>query len=188
MSEGARPKPKTHEYDTTFPWAACTLFLAAVLTATLFVAYDVLNLYNVAKPAVFRQRWLDRALITFLINIVFWMIGLFIFGAPVWRVLHISGRRQWYHAMLAGFAVPFTVILAFGTGFFTGQAHGQWSYFGEGGQQWVDGSITRFGLFIAFRNASINGLIGAFVAFFIWKVAYRRRQTPSATSGQQVQP
>lgn len=175
-----------HEYHTTFARAACALFLAAFWIAVLTAAYYLSNVYSSVKPEVFRQQVFGQALVGFLTAFAIWLCGLLIFGAPVWRVLHVSGHRQWYHAVLAGFAVPFTVILASTTGFFTGQADGQWSSFADGGQQWIDGTITMFGLFIAFRTSSIIGVMGAGVALFIWKVAYRRRQIPSATSGQRV--
>jgi MFS family permease len=175
------PDTKAHEYHTTFAWAACALFLAAALIAGLTAAYYLFNIYISVKPEVFRQQALGKALMAFLIAFAIWLCGLLIFGAPVWRMMHLSGRRKWYHAAVAGFAVPFTVILAYTTGFFTGQADGQWSSFANGGQQWVDGTITRFGLFIAFRTASVFGLVGACVGLFIWKVAYRRRPGPSAT-------
>ncbi len=116
------------------------------------------------------------AISSFRFTFIIWLVGLVLFGSPVWFWLHVSGRREWYHALIAGFVVPFTILIALSTGFFTGRANGKFSAFAQGGQQWVDGVITQFGLYIAVFNAVTFGAMGAAIALFIWRVAYRRQQ------------
>jgi hypothetical protein len=110
----------------------------------------------------------------FLISFVILLIGLAFCGAPVWLVLHATGRRRWQNAVVAGALVPFIVSLAFTTRFFTGRASGQWSYYGNGGDHWIDGKITMFGITMALQSAAQLAAIGALVGLVIWRVAYRR--------------
>ena len=102
------------------------------------------------------------------------LIGLALCGGPVWHVMHLFGLRKWHHAMLAGFCVPFLVLLTLGTGFFTGLKSGNWSYSVNGVQHWVDGQITAMGWLAAFQLSAIFGGIGAVLGLVIWHTAYRR--------------
>ena len=86
----------------------------------------------------------------------------------------------------AGFAVPSLVVFALTIGFFILQANGNGTYIGGDVPLWVDGTFIQFCLLSAVRTASIIGLMGAGVALFIWKVAYRRKPQPSTTSEQAV--
>jgi uncharacterized membrane protein YiaA len=116
----------------------------------------------------------DKSREVFVYAFIIFLVGIVVFGLPVWRALHTTGRRAWFHAVIAGATVPFVVYLALSTGFFTGHANGNWSYYGDGGKHWVDGVITMFGVRMAVQNAAQLGLMGALVGLVIWRVAYRR--------------
>ena len=162
------------ELQTTVFRVALALIVAAAL-ASLFLTVDYLyGIYSQLGPQHLAQYGLSKGTFAFLFGLAVWLLGLVVFGCPVWAVLHRTGRRGWQYAVGFGFTIPFLVILGHSTGFFDGSAGNHWSYFGDGGQQWIDGSITRFGLYMAFRTSTVAGAIGAVQGLIIWFLAYRR--------------
>jgi len=152
-----------------------SLLLAAALASAInFAEYSLVQFrLGLLYPVGIN----DLAGMLFIYGLLFlpWILGLTVFGGPVWAVLHEAGKRQWYHAMLAGFCVPFIVLLVANTGFLTGQsASGHFSLYANGGRQWVDGQMTAFGWYVAFRSAAITGSFGTILGLLIWYAAYRR--------------
>ncbi|MEM8617704.1 MAG: hypothetical protein AAGF20_12330, partial [Pseudomonadota bacterium] len=103
-----------------------------------------------------------------------WFGIIALFGGPCWILLHKLRLRHWFIASGAAAIVSFLVILSIATRMFSGQAEGNFSYYGRGGQQWQEGVMTSFGWKIALLSATEFAVIGAIVGFTIWAVAYRR--------------
>lgn len=150
------------------------LLLAAGLAAGVTALDYGLAVYHSPQWGSVKQYAFSNITYVFGVAFFVWLIGLALCGGPVWHVMHLSGLRKWYHAMLAGFSVPFVVLLATGTGFFTGRKSGNWSSYANGGQQWVDGHITAFGWLMALQSSALFGGIGAGLGLVIWRTAYRR--------------
>jgi MFS family permease len=160
--------------QTSASRAILALLLGATIGASLYAGWNLFVLYDVNGPEHFVEFAGPKGSWIFLVSFFVLLVGLVFFGSPVWVVLHETGRRRCQHAALAGALVPFVVYFAFATGFFTGHANVQWTYYDEGGQQWLDGVITGFGWMIALKQASQFAVIGAFIGLVIWRVAYRR--------------
>ncbi len=75
-------------------------------------------------------------------------------GGPVWLLLHKLGWRQWYAAVAAGVFIPAFVILIIG-------------------RDVPDAGILD--LFLV--SIRMFGIIGAIVAFVVWRIAYRKEHT-----------
>ncbi len=105
-----------------------------------------------------------------------WLSTMSIPGGPIWALLHLTGRRQAVYADVAGFLIPFIVVFAISTGFFDGETSGHWSEFSDGGQKVIDGKITPFGWYVAFRD--LAGATGAAEGFAIWFLACHRVPSP----------
>jgi hypothetical protein len=153
--------------------------IIAVLVGTAFAAvleavWVAIELRRAVGVLHTNQYVAGKAREVFSYACIIYFVGIVFFGLPVWRVLHTTGRRTWQYAFLAGAFVPFIVYLAFATGFFTGRADGNWSYYGDGGKHWVDGAITMFGVRMALINAAQLAGIGALIGLVIWRAAYRR--------------
>ena len=105
--------------------------------------------------------------------------GLFA-GVP-WAILHAVGLRSWWIAPLAGFLVAFCV------GFFFTSAGGY--DFGLDGSASIDGrptmihgrltpyGVSLYGTAAGLREGALTGLIGAGLAFLLWRIAYRTPRT-----------
>ncbi|MEL6275400.1 MAG: hypothetical protein AAFY48_13700 [Bacteroidota bacterium] len=98
--------------------------LALIVGALLGAAWFALD-YGYA---VFQQQGLEsfveygirNTLLALTYGAIVWFLCLAIFGGPVWIFLHFSGFRQWWIGVLAGYLVPFLVMIIMLTGFFTG--------------------------------------------------------------------
>lgn len=165
-------KPDT-ELQTNFWRIFFSLLIAAALPAA-FPALSYVYPYGLLSPQPMTQSGVSNGVAAFLFGFFVWLLGLTILGGPVWVALHHTGRRHWGYAIAAGFFVPFLVLLAVKTSFFSGKTAGNWSSFGEGGQLWIDGTITPFGWFDALRSSALFGGIGAAQGFVVWCLAYRR--------------
>jgi hypothetical protein len=153
--------------------------IIAVLVGTAFAAvleavWVSIELRRAAGFVHTNQYVAGKAREVFVYAYIIYFVGIVFFGLPVWRFLHTSGRRTWQYALLSGAFVPFIVYMGLATGFFTGHANGNWSYYGNGGDHWIDGVITLFGIKIALINAAKLAGIGALIGLVIWRVAYRR--------------
>ncbi|MEO1280585.1 MAG: hypothetical protein AAFV69_02500, partial [Pseudomonadota bacterium] len=81
--------------------------------------------------------------------------------------------RQWWIGVLAGYLVPFLVMIIMLTGFFTGNS--SYTTYRQGGVDIViDGRLTVAGWWSALHSAVMMGVIGGLVALVIWRIAYRR--------------
>ncbi len=111
----------------------------------------------------------NSAVGAFLIILVVYGLGMLLFASPIWGALHLSGRRNWHHAVVTGFLLPFGLVclIAFAP------SGSSFSSYSEGGQQWIGGAITNFGIYVALRNAALLGAIGAVQGFLVWYLAYR---------------
>lgn len=132
------------------------------------------SLYQVNGPEHFAVYWWDKGSNSFVVAFAIWLIGISLFGAPVWRLLHKRGKREWYFGIIVGAFVPFLVLFSYSTGFFTGQSFFGSSYYGSGGQQRIDGTLTAFGWRTAFLDSLYISSIGAVVGLAIWRIAYRQ--------------
>ncbi|MCF6275065.1 MAG: hypothetical protein L3J05_04805 [Robiginitomaculum sp.] len=149
------------------------LALGALMGSSVTTIDYLINLYQVNGSEHFNEWAVSKGVRILIPSYIIWLISLFVFGVPVWLFLHWKEKTHWVYAIASGFFIPFTIILAMGTGFFTGKISGNLSYYGNGGQQWLDGSITPFGWEIAFRSAIYYALIGVCISAMIWLVCYR---------------
>lgn len=147
---------------------------AAILGATVSTTNYLIALYSALGAEHFHQYGFSKGTSIFFLTFLVWLTGLVLLGGPVWAVMHAKGLRNWKHAVLAGTVVPFFTLLLLKTRFLTGQAGGGWSYFGHGGQQWLEGRITTFGFQKVLENALYYAVIGALLALLIWFIAYKR--------------
>ena len=160
--------------ETRFSRVILAVFVGATVGASLDAASYLFHVYDWRSSEHFAEFAVSRLQIAFVYSYFGLLVGISLFGLPVWTVLHKTGRRRWQHAAITGALVPFVIYLALATRLFTGRASGHWSYFGEGGDQWIDGEMTRFGLMIAIKSASQIAFLGVFIGLVIWRVAYRR--------------
>ena len=116
----------------------------------------------------------DKGRRAFIGAMIGWLFGIVLFGGPIWRLLHKAGKRQWYVALVAGAAIPFFVLFAYQTGFFTGQNFFGSSYYGRGGWQRIDGTLTAFGWKITFLESFRFAVAGGVIGLTVWVIAYRR--------------
>ena len=86
------------------------------------------------------------------------LIIIALLGGPVWFLFHKLGWRQWYAAISAGIFIPVIVILVIGSDV-------------------PDVSIFAL-ILVSFRKF---GMIGAVVAFVVWRVAYRKEHMSEAS-------
>ena len=146
---------------------------AAVGTAITTAQY-LIGLYEVNGPQHFQEWWLSKGARVSLLAYPIWLVCIAVFGGPFWLLLHKLGLVHWLVASGAAAIICFVVVLAMATRVFTGRSGGNWTYYGRGGQQWLDGVMTSFGWQIALVNAAEYAAIGAAIGIVTWAVAYRR--------------
>jgi hypothetical protein len=100
----------------------------------------------------------------------FWyfLVGLFVVGAPAWYLAHRLGRTRWFDAMAVGTALMFLVTMFVTTGPSDGG-----SLRARGVDLMVDGHLTEQGRIDALETSICMAAIGAIVGFVIWWIAYR---------------
>ena len=151
-----------------------SLLVGAAAGAAITTVQYLFGLFDANGAAHFFQYWIPKGSSIFGLSFVVWLAGILVFGGPVWALLHILKRRNISDALIVGAIIPFLVMLSFSTRFFTGQSDSNFRFFRSGNYTWVDGQMTAFGWRMAIINAAEYAAIGAFIAFTIWHLAYRR--------------
>ena len=168
-------KPGKLNYSTTPTRVAFSLVAGAALGAAVTTIDYLTSQYKINGHEYFLKWGFSNGLTVLSVSFLVWLFCIVIFGGPLWSFLHLKGFRSWRFAAIFGGIIPFIVVFCTQTGFLTGRAAGNLSYYGSGGQQWLDGKLTPFGWKIAIIDAGSFALIGMFVAILIWRTAYRRR-------------
>jgi hypothetical protein len=166
-------------FQTSTHRVILAFLLGAAVGTTITTTQYLIGLYEVNGPEHFAEWWFSKGARVSMISYPVWLAFIVVFGGPVWLLLHRLKFLHWFAALISGAVVSSIVILAMATRMFSGQASGNLTYSGSGGQQWVDGVMTPFGWKIAFINAAEFGLIGSIVALAIRAVAYRRSKPHS---------
>ena len=115
-----------------------------------------------------------------LFSLIFFAVGLLVVGSPVWWLLHRLGRRDWFYAVAVGAGL--------GSAGFAGWVlwNPEWpalsliSFLTEefGGLTARDGQLSAEGWEALVRGTIGIGIAGALAGLMLWKIAYRRPQTP----------
>jgi len=154
---------------------SASLLVGAFIGAAIFLVQYQIGLYEVNGAEHFKEWAVSKGIRVFIPAFIVWLIALCVFGGPIWAVLHMQRRTNWYFALSAGFIVPFIVILVTGTGYFTGNS-GYTTFYANGGDQVIDGKLTPFGwkmaLFTAFEYAGV----GTVISLTIWWMNYRTKR------------
>jgi hypothetical protein len=103
-------------------------------------------------------------LLIFLVALVGWSLGLFLFGLPLWWLFHRNGWRGRRVAILLGAFTTFVIVLLLER---------------SGGILAVATGNTDNGDLISFVWVAAMALLGAVVAAVIWRIAYRRADQPA---------
>jgi hypothetical protein len=146
---------------TTNPRRATMAATAGAVVGALGVTIVVLLLATVATGVVSAAD-LTVAILIFIVALIGWSLGLFLFGLPLWWLFHRNGWRGRRVAMLLGAATTYVIVflLEISGGIFavaTGDSDG--------------GHLT------SLVWAGLMALLGAIVALVIWRVAYRQSQS-----------
>lgn len=141
----------------TNPRRATLAVIAGAGIGALGVTLVVFLLATIATGVVSAADLIVSILI-FVVALVGWSLGLFLFGLPLWWLFHRNGWRGWRVAMLLGALTTFVIVvlLEISGGVFavaTGDSDG--------------GHLT------SLVWAAVMALLGAIVALVIWRTAYR---------------
>jgi hypothetical protein len=141
----------------TNPRRATLAVTAGAVIGALGVSVVVLLLATIATGVVSAAD-LIVAILIFIVALVGWSLGLFLFGLPLWWLFHRNGWRGRRVAMLLGAATTYVIVflLEISGGIFavaTGDSDG--------------GHLT------SLVWAGVMALLGAIVALVIWRIAYR---------------
>ncbi len=125
-------------------------------------------------PVFFEPNGIRKILTVFYFGFIFWFFGLLLIGSPIWALLHRLNKRKFYHAALAGFIPPFLVVLQPFTLLSPAKSRGSIFFnIDPTGKFWEGDVITWRHLVSVLESSAILGLVGALVAFAIWRTAYR---------------
>jgi hypothetical protein len=142
---------------TTNPLRATLAATVGALIGALGVAIVVLLLAT-AGTGVLNLSDLIVSILIFLVALVGWSLGLFLFGLPLWWLFHRNGWRGWRVAMLLGAFTTFVIVLLLEM---------------SGGIFAVATGNSDGGDLISFVWVAVMALLGAVVALVIWRIAYR---------------
>lgn len=119
----------------------------------------------------------------FAVAFVTWLVSISLLGGPIWFWLHRAGLRHLWVAAIVGALVPMFGSVAYSTNMFKGRTDSGYSEYAGGGQIWESGVLTPFGWQSAFQGALVYGVMGAVIGCLIWRVAYRRSESPDVSCG-----
>ena len=146
----------TVERLSTNPRRATLAAAAGAVIGALGVVAAVLLFAAMASGV--RASDLVVSILIFLVALVGWSLGLFLFGLPLWWLFHRNGWRGRRVAMLLGaFTTSVIVLLLERSGGFLAVATG-------------DNSGEHL---ISFVWIGVMAVLGAIVALVIWRIAYR---------------
>jgi hypothetical protein len=98
------------------------------------------------------------SMLIFLVALVGWSLGLFLFGLPLWWLFHRNGWRSRRVAMLLGAFTTFVIVLLL-------ERSGGILAVATGDNSGED--------LISFVWIGVMAVLGAIVALVIWRIAYR---------------
>jgi hypothetical protein len=142
---------------TTNPRRATLAVTAGAVIGALGVAVVVLLLATIATGVVSAAD-LIVAILIFIVALVGWSLGLFLFGLPLWWLFHRNGWRGRRVAMLLGALTTFVIVLLLEM---------------SGGILAVTTGNSDAGHLISLIWVAVMALLGAIVALVIWRIAYR---------------
>jgi hypothetical protein len=142
---------------STNPRRATLAVTAGALIGALGVAIVVLLLATIATGVVSAAD-LIVAILIFVVALVGWSLGLFLFGLPLWWLFHRNGWRGRRVAMLLGAITTFIIVILLEA---------------SGGVFAVATGDSEAGHLQSLVWAGIMALLGAIVALVIWRIAYR---------------
>lgn len=145
---------------STNPRRATLAVTAGAVIGALGVAIVVLLLATIATGVVSAAD-LIVAILIFIVALVGWSLGLFLFGLPLWWLFHRNGWRGRRVAMLLGALTTFVIVLLLEM---------------SGGILAVTTGNSDAGHLISFVWVAVMAVLGALVALVIWRIAYRRAE------------
>ena len=142
---------------STNPRRATLAVTAGAVIGALGVAVVVLLLATIATGVVSASD-LIVAILIFIVALVGWSLGLFLFGVPLWWLFHRNGWRGRRVAMLLGAFDDFVIVFLLEM---------------SGGILAVTTGNSDAGHLMPLVWAGVMALLGALVALVIWRIAYR---------------
>ena len=142
---------------STNPRRATLAAAVGAVIGALGVAVVVLLLATIATGVVSAAD-LIVAILIFIVALVGWSLGLFLFGLPLWWLFHRNGWRGRRVAMLLGALTTFVIVLVLEM---------------SGGILAVTTGNSDAGHLISLLWVAVMALLGAIVALVIWRIAYR---------------
>ena len=142
---------------STNPRRATLAVTAGAVIGALGVAVVVLLLATIATGVVSASDLIASILI-FIVALVGWSLGLFLFGLPLWWLFHRNGWRGRRVAMLLGALTTFIIVFLLEM---------------FGGILAVTTGNSDAGNLMPLVWAGVMALLGAIVALVIWRIAYR---------------
>jgi hypothetical protein len=142
---------------STNPRRATLAVTAGAAIGALGVAIVVLLLAPIATGVVSASD-LIVAILIFIVALVGWSLGLFLFGLPLWWLFHRNGWRGRRVAMLLGALTTFVIVFLLEM---------------FGGVLAVTTGNSDAGNLMPLVWAGVMALLGAIVALVIWRIAYR---------------
>jgi hypothetical protein len=142
---------------STNPRRATLAVTAGAVIGALGVAVVVLLLATIATGVVSASDLIASILI-FIVALVGWSLGLFLFGLPLWWLFHRNGWRGRRVAMLLGALTTFVIVFLLEM---------------FGGILAVTTGNSDAGHLMPLVWSGVMALLGAIVALVIWRIAYR---------------
>jgi hypothetical protein len=142
---------------STNPRRATLAVTVGAVIGALGVAVVVLLLATIATGVVSASDLIVAVLI-FIVALVGWSLGLFLFGLPLWWLFHRNGWRGRRVAMLLGAATTYVIVFLLEI---------------SGGIFAVATGDSEAGHLQSLVWAGVMALLGAIVALVIWRIAYR---------------
>ena len=141
----------------TNPRRATLAVTVGAVIGALGVAIVVLLLATIATGVVSASD-LIVAILIFIVALIGWSLGLFLFGLPLWWLFHRNGWRGRRVAMLLGAFTTLVIVLLLEM---------------SGGILAVTTGNDDAGHLMPLVWAAVMALLGAIVALVIWRIAYR---------------